>query len=287
MLATAKPGITPAIAGIDQQNFDEIQLLAGAYPYQKGLQQRIPGKSLSEVISGPIGAIEVFYNVLGRPYTLIGYDGNISIEPINLPPWSIPALPPVGNSWFDDFSGYSPSGLVAFLWGAGVWMSTVGVCQSIIDGWFDPFLVYANVYAGGINFDSSKQPVALPPPSTDPGTTPLSPTDPQFQYPVHPPDLYLNIVEGHADNSCQGQGTQPVFSIDFINYHAFPTAAVTGILTASSITPGTIFPWFTLRVGRLADVDIGLVQGDCPGPSMPPPVSYFYYANSGDFGNGT
>lgn len=287
MLETSKAGIIPAIAGINQQDFDEIQLLSGMYPYQKGLQKRIPGKSLQKVYPSPVGSIFVFYNVYGRPYTSIDFGSSISIEPITIPPITLPALPPTGNSWYDDFSGYTPVGLISLLWGAGNWNDTVGVCQTIIDGWFDPFLVYPNVYAGGISKDPSKQPQPLPTPPVDPETTPLPPTDPKFQYPVNPPDLFLNVILAEADNTCQGQGTSPANAIDFINFHDFAGGPVIETKRADSITPGTTVLWRGIKLGRLADVDIGLVVGDCPGPPQPVPVSYFLHGNDGSFGAGT
>lgn len=278
MQATNNADVTPAIAGIDQQDFKEIQLLQGAYPYQKGLQQRIPGKTLQSQYGFAIGGIEVFYNVYGRSFILSEYDGSIQINPITFNPITLPALPPWGNTWFDDFSGYSPDGLISNIWGAGNWDISPGICQTIIDGYFDPFQVYSTVYSA---FPSELQPKVVTTISTP--ATPATVNDPKFQYPLNPPAIFLNIVTAEGDNSCEGQGTSPITATDSVAFVDYPTGPTLDTLYASSVTIGQITIWNGLRIGRMPDVDIGLVEGACPGPPPPVPKTYEIYGNTGGY----
>lgn len=272
--------VTPAIGGIDQQDFDQIQLLVGVYPYQKGLQKRIPGKTLIEQVPFAIGSIYVFYNVYGRGYILADYNGNIQITPVVIPPITLTAQPPNDLSFFDDFSGYSPVGLVSRLWGGGIWNNTIGICETIIDGFYDPFQVGTGPYTYVI---------WVPQPVTSvPQTEPLlTPSDIPFTYPTPPlPDVLLNTVYAHGDNSCEGQGTSPVTAYDFINYYYYEGGAIVDTFQSFEVPVGHITHWNGIKIGRLPDVDIGLVQGACPGPPPPIPLGYHLYANTGEFGLG-
>lgn len=282
MQATSNAGVTPAIAGIDQQDFQQIQLLQGMYPYQKGLQMRIPGKTLQSQQNTPVGGIEVFYNVYGRPYILSQFDGAIQIDPVTFQPITLPALPPWGNIWFDDFSGYSPDGLISNIWGAGVWDISPGICQTIIEGYFDPYAIFATIHAGGIGNIPSQQPKTVSIPSTPASS--LGPNDPKFQYPLNPPQVFLNIVTAEGDNSCEGQGTSPITATDFINFYNYETGPIVDTLLASGVTVGHITVFHGLRIGRMPDVDAGLVQGACPGPPPPTPKGYSLFGNDGSFG---
>lgn len=271
-----------ALAGINQQDFDQIQLVQGSYPFQQGLQKRIPGKILKQILSGPVNNIYVFYPVFGRPYTAVGFDDSIEITSVVVPPITIPALPPgLNDQFYDDFSGYL-SGTISLFWAAGVWAFGIGVCQTIIVGYIDPFQIYAGLPPAAST--PLNVPTPLPPPSSDPSESLLPPTDPNFQFPVNPPQVFLKVVNGQANNTCEGQGTEPVASIDFINYYTQPGGTLLATLFATSIMVGHQIKWNGLKVGRLADTDVGLVQGACPGPPMPDPQGWFLNANDGSYG---
>lgn len=136
-----------ALGGIDQQNFNSIQLVQGAFPYQIGLQKRIPGKSLIRVVPGEVGSIYTFYNVHGRFFSLVDF-GTLQIDEIVTPPIIIPPLPPESAEWLESFSTYDPVGLISRLWGGGQWSIGIGVCESIIQGVIDPFLGFAALPPG-------------------------------------------------------------------------------------------------------------------------------------------
>lgn len=142
------------LKGINQQDFDEIQSVEGAYPNLAGLQQRIPGKTLTNQFNGPVGSIYAFYNVYGRNYTLKDF-GSIEIEEVEVPIFISPVVPPLGNSWFDDFESYEDD-LISKFWGGGAWASYVGVCETLIIGFIDPFLVYDSVIP--VPIDTSRLP---------------------------------------------------------------------------------------------------------------------------------
>jgi hypothetical protein len=163
MLAT-EANLERVVKGFDQQNFDEIQLLQGAYPYQVGLQQRLPGKSLIRTLPNAIGSLYVFYMVYGRNYTFTDY-GSVEIEEVDVPPFVPPVIPPLGSSWFDDFESY-PDDLIAKFWGAGAWASYVGVCETLITGFIDPFGVYDSVIP--VPIDDSRLPRGAGSVETDP-----------------------------------------------------------------------------------------------------------------------
>jgi hypothetical protein len=171
MLETNSHKVFSSVEGINQQDFDKIQLLQGAFPYQVGLQQRIPGKIISREVSGSVGSIFVFYNVFGRHYILTDY-GTIEITETILPPITLPALPPSNTSWFDTFSGYDV-GLVSRIWAAGVWAIGIGICETLIQGIIDPFLVYDTI-KGNSDIPTNLQPKAGPNGVTIPNTTPTS-----------------------------------------------------------------------------------------------------------------
>lgn len=175
MLRTNGSKPTLAIGGINQQDFKEIQLVQGTYPYQKGLQQRIPGKTLIQQQPGAvgIGSIYVFYLVLGRHYKLIDYGTNISIVETPLNPITLPALPPQGNTWFDNFASYDIAS-VSRIWAAGVWAIGIGICETLIEGIIDPFLVFASIAPGRANPIPSLQPQPGPSGTSIPATTPAN-----------------------------------------------------------------------------------------------------------------
>lgn len=142
------------VKGFNQQDFEELQLVKGTYPYQAGLQQRLPGKSLLRVLEGPIGSIYVFYMVYGRHFTFIDY-GAIEIEEVDIPPFIPPGIPPVSLMWFDNFESYVDD-IIQKFWGEGAWASYVGVCQTLIEGFIDPFQVYDSVIP--LPIDSNRLP---------------------------------------------------------------------------------------------------------------------------------
>ncbi len=282
MLAT-KGKTTPALSGIDQQDFDKIQVVEGCYPFQIGLQKRIPGKSFISKSDFPIGGIFAFYMVYGRPYILIDNDTNLHIQETPIPNWNNPAIKPLGNSWIDTFSGYSPGGLISRLWAAGAWANGVGVCETIIQGWIDPFLVYAKINTNAINLDNFPQTV-----SGDSATETGQGTGVKFTYPHNPPDIVLKVVSGLSDNSCEGQGTSPVSSIDSIKLYNEPGDYTGDSITANDLSVGSRLHWNGIVVGRSSDIEMGLVLStNCPllgHPIFPDPLVYFLNLSDGVFG---
>lgn len=272
--------VTSSIEGIDQQDFSKIQLLNGAYPNKVGLQQRIPGKSLIEQQPLAIAGIGVMYNVYGRFYNVINFGSTLTITPVTTSPITQPALPPDSNLWYDDFSSYS-SGLIALIWGAGIWPNTFGICQTIINGILDPFAIFATITSpifGG------PLPVTPPPPSSSPQTTPADPNSPAAVYPPGSAQVILQRQTATANNSCTGQGTESLVTVDGIQYFDYTGGTLLDSLLATDITVGKVTLWHGLKVGRLPDVDLGLVQGTCPGPPQPQATIYFLIATTGVFG---
>lgn len=273
--------LIPQIEGMDQQDFDQLQLVQGAFPYQIGLQKRVPGKTLINQQEGRVSALYVFYLVHGRHYELIDYGGgNISIIPVVVPPIVLPGLPPTDNFWFDTFSGYEV-GLISKLWGAGIWPIGIGICETIIQGIFDPFLVYANVPTAE-NGDNDDKPKPLPPPPDDPGIPPAAPGSPGYMYPPGMVDVVLIRTTATADNSCTGQGTQPVAANDIVRFYDYSGGPELDSITALAVTIGDVVVWHGKKIGRSDNVDIGLVEGTCPGPPHPTPTEYSIYANTGE-----
>lgn len=279
MLETHSENPTLSLAGIDQQDFSAIQKIQGAYPYQIGLQRRMPGKTIQQALGIPIGSILVFYMVYGRHYVLTDF-GNIQITPVDPPVITLPGLPNAQNQWFDDFSGYSPAGLISNLWGAGAWADTVGHCETIIQGYFDPFLVYDNIAVTPPN--TNDVPTPLPIPDEDQHTTPANPNSPGAMYPPGSVDLVIRVQTGDGDNSCEGQGTTPVASIDVINAFAFSGGPFIDSLSATSVTIGGKFNFHGKIIGRTPDHYVGIVQGFCPGPPMPDPLIYSLFINTNE-----
>lgn len=186
MLET-KGQVTPSIEGIDQQDFQKIQVLQGAYPYLVGLQQRIPGKTIQQIYLGSVGSIYVFYLVYGRSFLFVDY-GSITIIPIPIPPIVIPALPPVSRAWFDTFDEYTPIGLISFIWPEGQWYGGPGICQSTEVGYIDPFDAQILQPPGGNTPIGPPGGLGGATPSGAPGGTPIPPSPPPPpgvpQYPV-------------------------------------------------------------------------------------------------------
>jgi hypothetical protein len=173
MLRTpSKP--TLQLEGTDQQDWTNLQLVQGCFPFQIGLHKRAPGKTLLEQHPNPIGSIYVFYLVYGRHYQFLDFGGSIQIVETPVPPIALPGLPPTDNSWFDTFSGYD-DGLISRLWGAGVWNNSVGICETLIQGIFDPFLVYATLPPSAEFPTQDQKPVTVPTPDPSPETTPIPP----------------------------------------------------------------------------------------------------------------
>lgn len=160
------------LEGIDQQDFDKFQLVAGCFPYQIGLQARLPGKVIERVSFSPVGSIYVFYMVLGRFYTFVQYSNDGSITELEIPPWTLPGLPPPDDLWYDDFTGYEV-GLISRLWGGGIWAIGIGVCETIIGGWIDPFSVAGTVVQ--VPYDPG---LPNPGPDVPPPPPPLNPVLP-------------------------------------------------------------------------------------------------------------
>ncbi len=165
-----------ALRGVDQQDFNELERVAGTYPYQSGLQQRIPGKSIVQIYDGEIGSIFVFYMVFGRTYTLIDF-GSLVITETEVPPITLPALPPVSFRWYDTFGTYLVD-TISRLWGGGLWLVGVGVCESIIEGTIDYFLAFGSgPYPTSPPVD--QQPIPAPDVDTPPVSPIIPPTGPQ------------------------------------------------------------------------------------------------------------
>lgn len=165
-----------ALRGTDLQDFNEFQRVSGTYPYQEGLQRRIPGKTIIQIYNGEIGSIFVFYMVFGRTYTIIDF-GSLEITEIVTPPITIPALPPTSSRWYDDFSSYLVD-TISRLWGAGIWLVGIGVCETIIEGTIDYFLVDDNVFYQSIA--TGLQPIPAPPNDLPPVSPILPPVGPQI-----------------------------------------------------------------------------------------------------------
>jgi hypothetical protein len=276
----SKGQTTLAFAGINQQDFKQLQLVSGGYPALIGLHQRFPGKTLQEVENGPVSAIYVFYNTYGRNYMLTDFGGTIQITPVTPPTITIPALPPNNAIWFDDFSGYSPDGLISNLWGAGIWPNSVGICETIIQGIIDPFKIFASVPVGGISNTPSLQPVPVSTPTTP--ETPVDPTSPGYLYPPnhYAPSILLQHQEGQANNACQGQGTPTVTFDDIIRYRLNPSSPVLDTVSVLAILVGQKGFFHGVSYGRMSNKQLGLLVGDCPGPPWPTPAIWDVYADA-------
>lgn len=160
-----------AIGGTNQQDFQQIQLIAGTYPYQIGLQKRVPGKKVDRVLSGPIGSIYVFYMAYGRTYTLTDF-GSLQIDPIDNPNNDFPGLPPTTTSWFDNFADYEDD-LIAKYWGAGAWETGIGVCESLLLGFMDAYRVADTVTPIPNEFVPRPGPSDIEVPNTTPTNFPI------------------------------------------------------------------------------------------------------------------
>lgn len=268
-----------AIAGQNNQNFDEIQRVEGCFPFQIGLQQRFPGKALNRVFSSPVGSIYAFYNVYGRPYTLFAYNGSIEIEETPLPVWRIPALAPTSDAWFDDFSGYI-LGSIARLWGAGIWSGGVGICETIIEGIIDPFSVYDTITS------ESPIPENVPHTISDSAGAPTGQdTGTNYQFPFNHPQIVLAVRTAISDNSCTGQGTQSVIIVDSVKLYNTPGDFTGTTLHAGDLAIGQQIQWNGIRIGRIPNiVTPGFVIGTCPGPPFPTAIVYYHNINDNSFG---
>lgn len=181
MLRTTDVKETPSLAGINQQDFSELQLVQGTFPYQQGLQKRVPGKTLQRIFDGPVSGIYVFYGGYARGAILVDFGTSLRIIDVPFFPVVLPALPPDQNIFDDNFSGYLVD-TISPLWGAGNWFNSVGVCQTIIQGYFDPFQAYPTTGAGlvpglapGAYFPPvENQPIKVPNGIQIPATTPVS-----------------------------------------------------------------------------------------------------------------
>lgn len=244
MLTINPNAVTPSVHGIDQQDWSEIQNLRGVYPYQVGLQKRIPAKTLQESFGQGIGSIYVFYLVYGRFYTFIDF-GSIQIGEVKPPAITIPALPPAQSVWWDDFSGYTPDGLISMIWGGGDWLDGIGICETIIEGYFDPFL------GGGFS-----------PPETTIGPgggiavidTPVDPTSPPYWYPPGLVNVYLHerlysLWPGEGDETLPENGAAND-SIRIYDYSDPLLRSLIDEIFASDLIVGRISIVYGLRIGR-------------------------------------
>lgn len=248
MLTTEPNVVTPSIRGIDQQNWSEIQGLNGLVPYQVGLQKRLPGKTLREIYPNEIGSIYVFYLVYGRFYTLVDF-GSIQITPVTVPPLIPPALPPNQTVWWDDFSGYSPDGVISMIWGGGDWLDGIGICETIIEGYFDPFM------GGGITPPQQQIQIVYIPGDTAP---PVDPSTTPYWYPPGSADIILkqrlfSLWPPDGDETLP----QNVSAVDEIKLYDYPLPAsqtLVDSLFANEVPVGKLFPWYNLIVGRTPDL---------------------------------
>jgi hypothetical protein len=247
MLRTpSKP--TLQLEGINQQDFNELQLVQGCFPFQIGLQKRIPGKTLLEQHPTPIGSIYVFYMVYGRHYQLLDFGDGIQIDETVIPPITLPGLPIAGNSWIDTFAGY-PDALLSRLWGAGIWPGTVGICETLIAGYIDPFLVYATIPKTPLPEEGKPKP--LPPPESDPDIPPGS-SDPSIIWgPGAQPQVIIywyGLIGQIVAN----------LDVDAPVVHRFDGS--TFVLGAGSLSPGETYTAAGITVGRGADKFVFTVE---------------------------
>ena len=268
------------LEGINQQDYAELQRVQGVYPARTGLLQRPPGKTLQQQAAYPVGSIYAFYLVHGRHYQLIDFGTGIQIVETVVPAITLPGLPVSANEWIDTFFGY-PDALLSRLWGAGIWQGNVGICETLIQGYIDPFLVYAEI--PNLPIPQQNQPVPLPTPGSDPGVPNADPGSAPYKYPPGTADLVLHHTDAQSDNSCTGQGTQPVTADDIIRLRNYSGGPQVDSIDASAITIGGITLWHGLKLGRDANTDIGLVVGTCPGPPFPEALEYSLYVNTGQF----
>jgi len=282
MLRTsAKP--EQVIKGVDQQDFAEIQVLANCFPYRQGAQKRVPGKILEQKLSSPIFGIHTFYMVYGRRFNITDYGTDLEIIEELIPPIVLPALPPSTTSWFDSFSSYSPVGLISRLWGAGNWLTYVGICESLIYGVIDPFLVSDSVAAIPVE----DVPRTVPQDGT---TTTTQDTGINFYFPNGAAQIMLQRVIYDADYSCIGGGTVPVAVDDILNVYQYsgdPAPYVVGVLDIPILQSIAVE---SIRVGRSPNVAFGVANTTlCPNPPSifpNPPVGKVYYLiiSSGEYG---
>lgn len=279
-----------ALDGVDQQDFEKLQEVAGCYPNLIGLQQRLPGKTIEQFLDGPILDIAVFYLYYGRPFRMINWGGTIEITKIPLVPWSIPVAPNTTNIWMEPFTDYEPVGLISRLWGAGIWLTGIGVCETLIEGYIDPFKVFAEIKSG--------EPTDVPTVVEDSSDTPAAEdTGPNFYYPREKPQIVLKRLNADGDLSCHGQGTTPQQIDDLINVYYEPgnlkeTVPVTDFVVKART------PFYGIVVGRVPDEYIGIVATSPPAspaigcvsgppsffPYPPDPTIYFYNINNGEYG---
>lgn len=291
-MSTATKGqVTLSFQGINQQDFKELQLISGCYPYQIGLQQRIPGKVLLEEVGYPVGSISAFYNVFGNTFLINFYNGNILIDRINWTSIRLPALPPLNTGLlFDDFSGYSPDGLISLLWGGGIWNGAVGVCQTIIQGYFDPYEVYGSITVPP--FVENPYILSLSPINTIPNLQPqlgpsggltITPTpigSAAFLYPPgHRPTFTIQMQYGDSNNTCTGSGYEYVEFDDLVYCKDWAGQPVLDTLNVTSIAIGGKTPFHGVNVGRTGNINAGVLVGTCPGPPFPIPAIWEVYAD--------
>lgn len=278
MLTTSPHAVTPALKGVDNQNWSEIQKLDGLVPYQVGLQKRLPGKTLQKIYANEIGSIYVFYLVHGRFYTLVDF-GSIEISPVVVPPITPPIIPPSQTVWWDDFSGYSPNGVISKIWGGGVWLDGIGICETIIQGYFDPFM------GGGITPPQQNIIIIYTPEIV---ATPVDPTSPPYWYPPGVADVTLKIqtftLIPPAGDETLPQDVVLNDEIKLYDYPAPPEQNLLDILIANSIAVGKILIWNGLAIGRTPNQAKGDFSMGAPGqphynPDLPypPPTSIIYF----------
>lgn len=287
MLTTNPHAITPALKGVDNQNWSEIQKLDGLVPYQVGLQKKLPGKTLQRIYSNEIGSIYVFYLVYGRFYTLVDF-GSLEISPVVVPPITPPALPPNQTVWWDDFSGYSPNGVISKIWSGGAWQDGIGICETIIQGYFDPFM------GGAVTPPQQNIQIIYIP--VDP-ITPVDPTSPPYFYPPGLADVVLKIqtftlIPPSGDETLP-QDVVAQDTIDLFDYPLPPEKNLLDTFIAESAHVGKIVVWNGLAIGRTPDQAKGDFSMGGPGqphfnPDLPwpPPsaINYYKILTTGEFG---
>ena len=274
---------TQEILGIDQQDFAQIQFLVNAFPHRVGAQRRIPGKSLIQKVDDPIYGIHTFYLVYGRRYNLIDFGNDLQIEEIENPVVVLPVLPPTQNTWFDSFSTYTV-GLISRFWGEGNWANAVGICESIIYGVIDPFLVSDTIV-------SENQRDILPYDVEEDDTNPISEdTSIRFYFPNGAAQIMLRRIKYHPDYSCIGGGVGDVDTDDILKIYAYPGDPSPDIVGPLDIAINGTIPVGNIRVGRPPNEDVGVVNSlICPNPpsifpNEPTMIVYYYNLNNGEYG---
>jgi len=265
------------LEGVDQQDFSKLQIVKGTFPLEIGMQQRLPGKTIQKIYPGPIGSIYVFYLVFGRHYQLTDFGGGIEIVEVEIPDITPPGLPPTSSLWIDTFSGYDED-LISRIWGAGIWGGRAGICETIITGFYDPFLVYDKV-------TTPPPEEVLPVPIDDGGgeeTALVPPGSPDAMYPPGYVEVVLHVNFGHTNDGCTGQGSHIESNADIVRLRPYSGADFLEEWSALDVPVGSKFIWHGHSLGRDVDTDVGVIQGSCGpiDPPLPARKEYSIYINT-------